>query len=176
LKHVSLQVFGFDGVPRELLERLVEENQERFLLHFEDVTIRTESLAIPGDSYVKSRQQYEAQSFHEVLAGYASKSNHALGLVNLDLFAPELNFVFGTAQVGGSAIVALPRLQQSFYGYSNDGELFFQRTVKEVFHELGHVLGLRHCTNHCVMLFSNSLIDTDHKPENYCSDCLQRLE
>ncbi|MFW9888286.1 MAG: FAD-dependent oxidoreductase [Candidatus Thorarchaeota archaeon] len=55
-------------------------------------------------------------------------------------------------------------------------ELFFRRTEKEVFHELGHVLGLRHCSKHCVMLFSNSLADTENKPGNYCTDCLQRLE
>ncbi|MFX1483859.1 MAG: archaemetzincin family Zn-dependent metalloprotease [Promethearchaeota archaeon] len=176
MKHGSLQVFGFEGTPRELLERLVEENQERLLLHFEDVTMHPESLAIPSESHDKHRQQYKAQSFHEILARFASKSIHALGLVNLDLFVPELNFVFGTAQYGGNAIVALPRLRQSYYGQSDDEELFFQRTVKEVFHELGHVLRLRHCTKFCVMQFSNSLVDTDNKPESYCSDCLRKLK
>ncbi|MFX1263344.1 MAG: archemetzincin, partial [Promethearchaeota archaeon] len=103
-------------------------------------------------------------------------STHALGLVDLDLFVPDLNFIFGTAQFGGNAIVALPRLRQSFYGLPDDDSVFFQRTVKEVFHELGHVLGLRHCTNHCVMQFSNSLSDTDRKPDSFCQRCLLLLK
>ncbi|MFX1417183.1 MAG: hypothetical protein ACFFC0_10250 [Promethearchaeota archaeon] len=41
---------------------------------------------------------------------------------------------------------------------------------------MGHVLGLRHCANYCVMQFSNSLADTDDKPESFCTDCRRKLE
>jgi predicted Zn-dependent protease len=37
------------------------------------------------------------------------------------------------------------------------------------------VLGLDHCTNYCVMRFSNTLADTDEKPDTYCSACHERL-
>ena len=96
-----------------------------------------------------------------------------LGLVDLDLFVPELNFVFGLADpAGGRALVALPRLRESFYGGREDEALFLARTVKEAVHELGHTYGLEHCHDRtCVMAFSNSLMDTDHKRAEFCERC-----
>lgn len=176
MKQGSLQVFGYEGTSQELLARLVEENRERLLLHFTSVSIESRNLPVPEGAYVRSRQQYKAKPFLEMLERHTSHSAHALGLVDLDLFVPELNFIFGIAQYGGNALVALPRLRNSFYGLPDDVDLFFQRIVKEAFHELGHVFGLRHCTNPCVMQFSNSLSDTDNKPDTYCSSCLMRLK
>lgn len=176
MRRGSLCIFCFEGTPRELVDRLVDTNQDWFKRHFTEVLIHSEDLAVPEWSFVANRQQYKARFFLQALEDHAYLSNHALGVVDLDLFVPDLNFIFGSAQFGGNAIVALPRLRQSFYGLPNDDTIFFQRTVKEVFHELGHVMGLRHCTNYCVMQFSNSLADTDHKPDTYCKDCIRRLE
>lgn len=173
MKQGSLQVFGYEGTSQELLARLIEENRDRLLLHFTKISIESRNLPVPEGAYARRRQQYKAQPFLEMLESHISHSTHALGLVDLDLFVPELNFIFGIAQYGGNALVTLPRLRNSFYGLPDDADLFFQRTVKEVFHELGHVLGLRHCTNHCVMQFSNSLSDTDNKPDTYCISCFR---
>jgi len=100
-----------------------------------------------------------------------------VGVVDLDLYAPQLNFAFGQAAIGGrEALVALPRLRQSFYGMPEDLELFRQRTLKEAIHELGHAFGLGHCPKrNCVMCFSNSLPDTDTKGTSFCPDCPCRL-
>jgi len=44
--------------------------------------------------------------------------------------------------------------------------------VKEAVHEVGHTLGLAHCTNSsCVMFFSNSILDTDRKKSAFCEKC-----
>jgi archaemetzincin len=176
LRRGALRIFGFADTPQILLVKLLEEDSSRLRHHFEDVTIHPESLTVPEGSYAKERRQFQAKPFLDTLENCVSHSEHALGIVNHDLFVPELNFIFGSAQFGGNAIVALPRLRQSFYGLQDDDDLFFRRTVKEVFHELGHAMGLRHCTNHCVMIFSNSLADTDNKPSDYCPDCLSKLE
>lgn len=176
MRRGPLRIFGFDGTHREILEILAGEYREWFHHHFAGLTIHTEELAVPEGSYVQNRGQYKAHSFLEMLGALVPPKTHALGLVDLDLFVPDLNFIFGTAEFGGNAIVALPRLRQSFYGLPDDASLFFHRMVKEVCHELGHVLGLRHCANYCVMRFSNSLADTDDKPESFCNDCLRKLE
>jgi archaemetzincin len=73
---------------------------------------------------------------------------------------------------GPAAIIALPRLRQSFYGLPEDEALYHERAVKEAVHEMGHTYGLGHCRNRrCVMAFSNSLLDTDAKSRHFCARC-----
>jgi archaemetzincin len=105
-------------------------------------------------------------------------AERVLGVVDLDLYVPDLNFVFGLAdKVGRRAVIALPRLRQRFYNEPDDEALFLSRVVKEAVHELGHTYGLAHCRNRrCVMTFSNSLPDTDYKSQKFCSRCAIKLQ
>jgi archaemetzincin len=129
----------------------------------------------PDFAWDKRRQQYSAEAIlSHVQRG---KALCALGIADLDLFVPDLNFVFGLASSNeGRAIIALPRLRQSYYGLQEDTELFRERVVKEAVHELGHVFGLAHCGDRrCVMAFSNSLQDTDYKGRDFCQRCRKAL-
>ncbi|MGC8542816.1 MAG: matrixin family metalloprotease, partial [Vulcanisaeta sp.] len=57
-----------------------------------------------------------------------------------------------------------------------DRDLYHQRLLKEVLHELGHAFGLDHCSDpRCVMYFSNTIEDTDRKGPQYCPRCMARL-
>jgi len=94
-----------------------------------------------------------------------------LGIVDHDLYVPELNFVFGEASPR-VADISLTRLRQDFYNLSQDQSLFYKRALTEAVHELGHTYGLGHCEDpRCVMFFSNSLIDTDRKGSEFCPKC-----
>ena len=130
----------------------------------------------PANGYDARRQQYRAEAVLAALRALSyPAASRLVGLIDADCYAPRLNFVFGQATLGGrEALVALPRLRQSFYGRPEDEQLFRQRTLKEVLHELGHTWGLGHCPDpRCVMHFSNTLEDTDLKGIDFCPRCPQ---
>lgn len=128
-------------------------------------------LPIPLKALDSSRTQYSAKVIVEEL--HPEEAERMLAVVDLDMYVPGLNFVFGLADLPGRrAVIALPRLREGFYGGHNDEELFLARVTKEAVHELGHTFGLQHCANRrCVMAFSNSLEDTDRKEQTFCSAC-----
>ncbi|MFQ5999118.1 MAG: archaemetzincin family Zn-dependent metalloprotease [Candidatus Bathyarchaeia archaeon] len=122
----------------------------------------------------KERAQYLGDRVLEILNNLVSNKNEgALLLVDFDLFAPGLNFIFGQASSRGKiAVVSVKRLKS---GEANS-DLFSSRLRKEAVHELGHTMGFEHCADaSCVMYFSNFLEDTDFKKDIFCSDCSHRV-
>jgi archaemetzincin len=144
-----------EGVTEDLIPSLEEIFGQRLCLG--------EPIDLPKGSWHRDRGQYLASSILAVLSHPAHSGDRVLGVVDVDIFAPELNFVFGQADGAGMrALISLWRLRQEFYGLPPDEDLFHQRVVKEAVHELGHTYGLSHCPDPiCVMHFSNSLLDTD---------------
>ncbi|MGE5224962.1 MAG: archaemetzincin family Zn-dependent metalloprotease [Omnitrophica WOR_2 bacterium] len=133
---------------------------------------------LPAKGYNPSRKQYAGDAILNILNSLPyPASSRVIGLIDVDCYAGGLNFIFGQAMVNGkAAFVALPRLKQTFYDLPENQELYRERVLKEVVHELGHTWGLAHCTDPvCVMHFSNSLRDTDIKGVQFCSRCRHKL-
>jgi archaemetzincin len=132
----------------------------------------------PDYAYHKKRNQYFSTVILNAIIEQKEYASYEkiLGIVDHDLFVPELNFVFGQASPK-AAVISLTRLRQTFYHLPEDQNLFRQRVLTEAMHELGHTFGLEHCGNpHCVMFFSNSLSDTDRKGSEFCPSCKNRLQ
>ena len=144
-------------------------------------TLIPETLPIPEESFNRTRKQHRSDFLLGKIRDYAKKEktlNRVLGIVNIDIFVPRLNFVFGEAECPGkAALISLYRLKPEFYGEPPNMDLFVERSTKEAVHELGHTLGLRHCLNpFCVMYFSNSIFETDRKQSLFCNKCHMKTE
>jgi archaemetzincin len=125
-------------------------------------------------AYDSRRGQYLSSALlQRISENIPADAIRALGVAGVDLFVPQLNFVFGEAVMGGEvAVISLYRLDPLRYGQPADGALFRERALKEAMHELGHTFGFEHCRKqHCVMSFSNSLQDTDRKGSQFCPSC-----
>jgi len=132
----------------------------------------------PAYAFDPSRGQYRSTMILKRLKSEASVDDLILGITSVDLFSKNLTFVFGEAEIGGIvAVISLARLDQSFYGTKSDNDLLLKRIKKEAIHELGHVFGLNHCNDvHCAMYYSNDLVDTDNKKDDYCDLCKKGVE
>jgi archaemetzincin len=132
-------------------------------------------LQVPTNAYDPLRCQYDSNIILSSTLEYAlrQQADRVLGITDLDLYVPSLNFVFGQAQhPGKAAIISLYRLKPEFYGHPSNNRLFKDRALKEAIHEVGHTLGLGHCQNTaCVMYFSNSILDTDRRTSAFCERC-----
>jgi archaemetzincin len=130
----------------------------------------------PDYAYNRKRNQYLSTAILKTLMEQKEYMVYGkvLGVVDQDLYVPELNFVFGEAGQK-AAVISLTRLRQEFYRVPQDQNLFYKRALTEAVHELGHTYGLGHCRNpQCVMFFSNSLMDTDRKGPEFCPECSPR--
>jgi archaemetzincin len=140
------------------------------------ITLVAEALPMPEEAYARTRHQYRSDIILGAIRKFGETHNSfdlILGIVDIDLFVPKLNFVFGEAECPGKvAVISLWRLRPEFYGKASDNQVLVERSTKEAVHELGHTLGLRHCANpFCTMHFSNSIFETDRKQSLFCNKC-----
>lgn len=163
-----MEVYTFEYVEGDVLESVVETVSKA--LGFE---VRIAGLlTLPEEILDNSRGQYLAEAATRLLAYRKSRWSIGLLLADVDAYVPGLNFVFGLAIPElRAASVFIKRLR-----LWTDRRNYVVRVVKEVLHELGHVLGLKHCRNiECVMSFSNSVVEVDRKHGRFCRSCAHTL-
>jgi archaemetzincin len=170
---VSIVVLPLGKIEREILAVL----QEGISKALRRLVLIGKALPDPDFALDQRRKQYLATALIGLLQEHTEYLDHerVFGVVNQDLYVPELNFVFGLAS-GMVAVIGLTRLRQEFYGLPADRSLFEKRALTEAVHELGHTYNLMHCANPgCVMFFSNTLADTDRKSAEFCIQCRRKL-
>jgi len=155
----------------------LDELKKALISELPDVNVITPPpLPNPSDAYDSSRDQYHSTRILVFLEKQLQNipANRMLGVAAFDLFVPGMNFVFGEARCPGRvAVISTLRLKTKV----GKSRLFKERVLKEATHEVGHMLGLRHCDEAlCVMHFSERIEDTDAKKSTFCEDCLTSLE
>ncbi len=140
-------------------------------------------LPLLESEYDSFKRQFDALKVKKRLSKYVKNKeyNTVLGVLDVDIFSKFLNFVFGVADLPrnksfGGALISVTRLRERFYRRTENVALFELRILKEAIHEIGHTFGLEHCTNSCVMKYSNDLEDTDQKPPKFCEICAKRMD
>ncbi len=132
---------------------------------------------LPEEAYNAQSNQYYAVpilSKLELLKG--SEDEIILAVTEEDLYLPNQNFVFGQANsVGRTAIVSSLRLKPEYHGLPEDEKLTRIRLFSVALHQMGHVLGLKNCTEECVMRIASNVNELDARPDTFCPNCFLNL-
>ncbi|MCD1293612.1 peptidase [Methanocella sp. CWC-04] len=115
-------------------------------------------LEVFDKAWEPDRRQFDAYTLLDYTIRCMT-SDYALWVVDEDIYCENVNFVFGLAMYNIAGVVSIFRLDSP------------EMVAKEAIHEVGHILGLRHCKNRCVMQFSNTLEEARKKPDTLCSKC-----
>lgn len=124
--------------------------------------------------YSKERNQYHSTLIMaQLIKHLPADGDKIIGITDADIYIPILTFLFGEAQLGGRvALVSTYRLKNQFYGLPADSNLLYERVLKEILHELGHTMGLIHCSDfECVMNSSTYVENIDLKFSRFCKSC-----
>jgi archaemetzincin len=159
-----------EGFAEELLERIGREI-ERVYGWATQVRPLLRNVDFAFDA---RREQYHSTAILQKLAARVPDGTHKiLAITAVDLFIPILTYVYGEAQLGGTAcIISTCRLNdEESAGNPGKGSLA-DRIVKEAIHELGHTFNLRHCPEHtCIMHYCRNTDDVDRKSDQLCRHC-----
>lgn len=137
-------------------------------------TLIAEPLPLQAAYYYPERGQYGANGFLRYVEANAPRGAYrVLGVTAQDIFAGDLNFLFGMGRCPGKcAVVSTYR----FGFYCDTPEQRMVRFAKLVVHELGHTFGLLHCRQPlCIMKFAVGYETLDGTRLAMCARCERNL-
>ena len=170
---VAFWWIGSEAADRNLLGRVLRDTEATFEIEVQ----HHPAVARPTDAFDPRRQQHlSTRILKWLVERHPNPNGKVVGITDVDLFIPILTFVYGEAQLGGSAaVVSMARLVPE-NGTADREAILASRLAKECVHELGHTFGLIHCHRpRCVMARSVNVAQVDAKHTALCNDCWVRF-
>ena len=181
----TIELIKIGNIDQSILVKLKKKLERTFSLFNLSANIIHETISLEESEYDPKRRQYDALKILKKIINLSKNKQffRTLGIMDEDIYSNTLNFVFGRAinpinrkpEFPIVALISITRLREKFYRRPENNAIFDLRILKEVIHELGHTFSLEHCYNSCIMQFSNTLMDTDKKPPQFCESCLKKL-
>lgn len=126
----------------------------------------------PAFAFNKDRNQFHSNAImRRLLTVREPGALMVLGIVDVDLFVPDSQFVYGEAdRESKSGVFSTFRLK------TENQELLKRRATIEAVHQAGHLVGLSYCEDvRCTMFFATSLTDVDRRNLGLCNNCRNEL-
>jgi len=126
---------------------------------------------------------HPTNKFYQVLIDkrVEEKLGMIISITDLPIYSSNddnIIFLFGETHLKHRCcIVSTFKLKEQLYNRQRNTSLFLQRVVKEVLHEIGHLLlDSEHCeSKFCIMRFSNRIEEIDEKSLKLCKECEKKL-
>lgn len=166
----EIHILNGSGLRERDLQNVVRTTAEIFGVKVE---LKRTDLDLRQAFDLSRNQTNSTALLAQILSRARDNANKKIAVVDVDLFIPVLTFVFGEAQLAGTAaVVSTHRLDSRFYGLQAQPGLLIRRLEKEIVHELGHNFGLYHCHQfECVMRSSTYVEEIDMKRVHPCPEC-----
>jgi predicted Zn-dependent protease len=173
-EHV-LAFLAFEGVDRALVEALAERAGTAFGVR----TVVLDAAPKPdGDGardagWSPTGVQLEADRLVRQVATFRpARTVGVVGVTAMDLYAGNLNFLFGSAQEG-AGVMSLARFDER----GLPREALLARATKQAFSTTGFVLGVPRCsTAACARAYPHSLEELERKGHSLCGECMDRVD
>ncbi|MHB1456856.1 MAG: hypothetical protein ACYC0V_08090 [Armatimonadota bacterium] len=171
---ISLEFIPAGDIDLETVERIASETAQSYGMTYKIF----ERMNLPQDAYIDEKGQYDISL---ILAGLrkspSAPNTKRIMITDADVTTTGYNFLFGLADLGGTAsVMSTHRLMPKLAKSGDRNVVFFDHCVKIAIHELGHTFGFTHCENNtCVMCFSNSSLELDFTDREFCAECMTRI-
>ena len=172
--HAPIVIVPIGVVEDGLFEKLRPALEDAF----RRPSLMLKALPHPKYAFNPTRGQYHSAAILKRVETLRSTEwEAALGIVDADLFVPDVPFIFGEADRSTrAAVVSVSRLRSETGSAEARREALARRVITESIHQMGMIRGLAQCPNNrCVMFFSSTVQETDKKGPVFCANCRKRL-